>query len=244
MPRSLHIKKYLLNLPVLGAPIPGKPLILYIAAQEKSLGQLCTHENEKGKERALYYLSHTLVGAKLNYSSIEKMCLALMFAIQKLRHYMQAHILRVISKANPIKYILSRPILSGQLAKWAIILKQYDLVYVPQKAVKGQALADFSADHPIPDGWQLNDDLPGEDMFFVGILPPWKMYFDRAARHDGAGAGAGVVFVSLKNHIFTYSFVLSQLCYNNMAEYQALILSLQMAIEMEIKDLHIYGDSN
>ena len=36
------IKKYLTNPSVLGAPILGKPLILYIAAQENSLGALCT----------------------------------------------------------------------------------------------------------------------------------------------------------------------------------------------------------
>ena len=85
------IKRYLLNPPVLGAPIPGKPLVLYIAAQEKSLGALMVQENEKGKERTLYYLSRTFNGAELNYSSIEKMCLALFFAIDKLEHYMQAY---------------------------------------------------------------------------------------------------------------------------------------------------------
>ena len=35
-----RIKRYLLNPPVLGAHIPGKPLVLYIVAQEKSLGAL------------------------------------------------------------------------------------------------------------------------------------------------------------------------------------------------------------
>ncbi|TYK22205.1 uncharacterized protein E5676_scaffold333G00830 [Cucumis melo var. makuwa] len=61
-----NIKKYLLNSLVLGASIPGKPLILYIAAQERSLGVLLAQEKEKGKERALYYLSRTLVGAEVN----------------------------------------------------------------------------------------------------------------------------------------------------------------------------------
>ncbi|KAL2937526.1 Transposon Tf2-6 polyprotein [Bienertia sinuspersici] len=64
------IKKYLSSPPVLGAPIPGRPLILYISANEESLGALCAKENEDGKERALYYLSRTLVGAELNYSPI------------------------------------------------------------------------------------------------------------------------------------------------------------------------------
>jgi len=43
---------------------------------------------------------------------------------------------------------------------------------VPQKAIKGQALADFLANHPILDEWELNDDLPGEEVFVVDILPP------------------------------------------------------------------------
>ncbi|KAM1480740.1 hypothetical protein ACFX2I_027854 [Malus domestica] len=44
------IKKYLSSPPVLGAPVPGKPLILYIAAQESSVGALLAPENEAQKE--------------------------------------------------------------------------------------------------------------------------------------------------------------------------------------------------
>ncbi|CAL2256407.1 unnamed protein product [Prunus armeniaca] len=50
------IKKYLSSSPLLGAPIPGKPLILYIAAQKRSIGALLAQENESHKEQALYYL--------------------------------------------------------------------------------------------------------------------------------------------------------------------------------------------
>ncbi|KAM1674509.1 hypothetical protein ACFX2K_040569 [Malus domestica] len=44
------IKKYLSSPHVLGAPVPGKPLILYIAAQESSVGALLAQENESQKE--------------------------------------------------------------------------------------------------------------------------------------------------------------------------------------------------
>ncbi|KAM1164798.1 hypothetical protein ACFX2G_024746 [Malus domestica] len=44
------IKKYLSSPPVLGAPVPGKPLLLYIAAQESSVGALLAQENESQKE--------------------------------------------------------------------------------------------------------------------------------------------------------------------------------------------------
>ncbi|XP_074265756.1 uncharacterized protein LOC141588200 [Silene latifolia] len=203
------IKKYLASAPVLGAPIPGKPLVLYIAAQERSLGAMCAQEIEDRKERALYYLSRTLVGAELNYLPIEKICLALVFAVQKLRHYMQAHTIHVVSKADPIK--LSKAKLSPT------------------------SLRSSGAE------WEISDDLPGEEIFYVDVLPPWQMYFDGAARKDGAGAG--VVFVTPQNHLMPYVFTLTQLCTNNMAEYQALILGLQMAIEIGVRDMDIYGDS-
>ncbi|XP_074300412.1 uncharacterized protein LOC141631672 [Silene latifolia] len=226
---------------VFGAPIPGKSLVLYIAAQERSLGAMCAQEIEDRKEKALYYLSRTLVGAELNYLPIEKICLALVFAIQKLRHYMQAHTIHVVSKSRSNQVHTLKTSLSGRLAKWAMLLKQDDLVFVPQKAVKGQAIADFFADHPVPAEWEISDDLPGEEIFYVDVLPPWQMYFDGAARKDGAGAG--IVFVTPQKHLMPYSFTLTQLCTNNMAEYQALILGLQMAIEIGVRDMDIYGDS-
>jgi len=109
------IKKYLSNPLVLGALIPGKPLILYIVAQEQSLRALCLQKNEEEKQKALYYLHHTLVGAKFKYSPVEKICLSILFVVQKLRHYMQAYMVQVVSKADPIKYIRLRPVLSGRL---------------------------------------------------------------------------------------------------------------------------------
>ena len=94
------IKKYLLNPPILAAPIPGKPLILYTTALEESLGALLAQHNEEGKENALYYISRRLVGAEMRYSPIEKQYLALIFAVQKLRHYLLSHKITLISKTD------------------------------------------------------------------------------------------------------------------------------------------------
>ena len=92
------IKKYMANPPILGAPM------------EKTC---ITQENEENKERALYYLSRTLTRLELNYSPIEKTCLTLIFSTKKLRHYMQTYIVHLIAHADPVKYVLSKPALSG-----------------------------------------------------------------------------------------------------------------------------------
>ncbi|KAL0453745.1 UNVERIFIED_CONTAM: hypothetical protein Slati_1352600 [Sesamum latifolium] len=137
-------------------------------------------ENEEGKEKALYYLSRTLTENELKYSPVEKACLALFYAIKKLMHYFEAYSIRLISRADPVKFVMSRPILSGRLAKWSIMFNQYEIEYVPQKAIKGQALANFLADHPLLNG--RSDDFPDEDIFSVEILPVWIMFYD--GQHD------------------------------------------------------------
>jgi hypothetical protein len=78
------LKRYLVNSPVLAAPVKGRPIILYIATQPTSIGVLLAQHNDEGKEVACYYLSRTLVGAENNYSPIEKLCLALVFSLKKL----------------------------------------------------------------------------------------------------------------------------------------------------------------
>ncbi|XP_020082158.1 uncharacterized protein LOC109705785 [Ananas comosus] len=206
-----------MNPPVLAAPIHGKPLILYTAALDGSLGALLAQNNEEGKEQALYYLSRMLVGAENSYSPIEKHCLALIFAVKKLRHYMLEHKIYLVSRVDPLKFLMTRPVLIDRLAKWTFILLEFDITCKPQKAVKGQVLADFLAAHPVPDGSPLVYELPDEDVLLIEDEQPyWDMYFDGASSIQPA-----------------YS----------PTEYEALIAGLEIAIFMNIQRLHIYGDS-
>ena len=68
-----------------------------------------------------------------------------------MKHYFQSHVVRIISKANPIKYLKLKHVLNDRLAIWYLQFQQFEIVYVPQKTVKGQALADFLANHAILD---------------------------------------------------------------------------------------------
>ena len=59
-----QIKKALASPPVLVPPTPGKPLKLYIAAAEESIGCLLAQDVVDGTERAVYYLSRSLNDAE------------------------------------------------------------------------------------------------------------------------------------------------------------------------------------
>lgn len=53
----------------------------------------------------------------------------------------------VVSKINIIKYVLTYTLLTKRIGKWTLALTKLLLIYLPQKVVKGQVLADFITDH-------------------------------------------------------------------------------------------------
>ncbi|XXG42081.1 hypothetical protein AAC387_Pa01g2429 [Persea americana] len=207
------IKSYLTKPPVLAAPTTGKPFILYTRALNYSLGALLAQENDGGKETALYYLSRMLVGAEHHYSPVEKECLAVMFAVQKLRHYLLSN------------------------------------TALPQKAIKGQTLADFFEEHPLPKDSPLKDDLPDEPVYSVETSlsnASWDMYFDGATRTNEKEKlilGIGIIFVSPNKYMIPHAFSLLEPCSNNAAEFQALIVGLELALKSGITMLEAFGNS-
>ena len=109
----------------------------------------------------------------------------------------------LISRINYIKVLITKAgSLNARLAKWPILLSQFDIRYVPQKVIKGQALADFLAGHPLPKDSPLKDDLLDKPVYNVETSSSnasWDIYFDCATRTNEKGkliSGIGILFVS------------------------------------------------
>ncbi|KAK2970086.1 hypothetical protein RJ640_002579 [Escallonia rubra] len=200
------IKEYLTKPPVLMPPKIGRPLKLYVSAAESSLGSLLAQENDQGFEQAIYYFSRGLNVTKQKYTVVEKLCLTLYSTAVKLRHYMLPFDVLVIAQTYLIKYMLSRPVLRGKMGKWVLALIEYNLTYVPQKAMKGQALADFLANHPCNN--------PEDGVIYVGIAP-WRMAFDGSKTSQGAGAS--IMLISHDGNIHQFAFQIEKDCSNNQA---------------------------
>ena len=55
--------------------------------------------------------------------------------------------------------------------------------------------------------------------------------------------GVGVVLVSPQNYIILRAFSFNEPCSNNAAEYNTLLIGMQIADEIGVKSLEAYGDS-
>jgi len=73
-----------------------------------------------------------------------------------------------------------------------------------------------------------------------------QLFFDRASRTGPEGnviAGVGVVLISPHNYVIPHAFLLTEPCSNNVAKYNAFLIRMQLAEEIGVKNLKVYGDS-
>ncbi|XP_074288727.1 uncharacterized protein LOC141613884 [Silene latifolia] len=128
------------------------------------------------------------------------------------------------------------------MSRWTFMLAEFDLNYVPLKAVKGRAVADFLADNPIEedsvtDMWSF----PDENVVHVKD-EVWDIYFVGAS--SSMGYGVRILLISPKGEHVPISIKLDFLATNNAAEYEACLLGLHSAISLNIKMLLVQGDSS
>ncbi|CAN6440493.1 unnamed protein product [Victoria cruziana] len=126
------------------------------------------------------------------------------------------------------------------IAKWQVLLIQYDLEYISHKSIKGQAIADQVADFPLLEELKTDDSFPDETVFNIE-LPLWTMYFNSSK--STIGAGIRILIVSPEEKMIPFSLKLNFTYTHNMAEYEALTQGLKTLIHFKVSRVHIYGDS-
>ncbi|XP_074301444.1 uncharacterized protein LOC141632832 [Silene latifolia] len=178
------------------------------------------------------------VAALNRYTSFEKLALALVTASYKMRPYFESHTIHVITN-YPLKTIMRKPELSGRMTKWSVHLSGYDLQFEPRTAIKSQALADF-----VSDFCPATRREAGEGMLAItgnqdGEI--WTLYIDGAS--NARGAGVGLVLRSPKGDMIVQAIRCKFKATNNEAEYEALILGMQMASGLKVRNLRVYSDS-
>ncbi|XP_072058156.1 uncharacterized protein [Arachis hypogaea] len=88
------LKTTLSQLPILQKPLQGEDLFLYLSVIDWAISSaLVTERNNV--QHPVYFVSKTLQHAELNYPRIEKLALALIFSVRRLRPYFQSHVIHV-----------------------------------------------------------------------------------------------------------------------------------------------------
>jgi ribonuclease HI len=177
----------------------------------------------------VYSISEVLSDSKTRYFHIMKLSYTLLITSHKLSHYFQAHQIEAHTSST-LGEILNNKEASRKIAKWAIELSMYDIVYKPRTTIEIQALSDFVAE------WTETQTPPKERE-----LNYWTINFDGSLQLQGAEAG--ILVTSPKGESLKYVLQMHFPASNNTVEYEALLHSLRIATTLSIHRLKVLGDS-
>ena len=171
------------------------------------------------------------------YIMIERLCLALVWATRRLRHYVIEYSILLVSQLDPLRYMFERPALIGRLMRWLVLLTEFDIQYVTQKSVKGSVIVDHVASLPASDDRQIDDDFPDGQFVFVTNIAGWRLYFDSAANQSRFGIG--ILLISPQGDHIPISVRLTfsdhHRLMNNIFEYEACITGLKTALDLRVR---------
>ena len=117
------LKTALVNAPVLVTPDPNKRFIVHTDASMFGLGAVLSQIGEDGGEHPVAYLSRKLLPREVSYATIEKECLALVWALKKLTPYLYGRAFTLITDHNPLVWLNRVSGDNARLLRWSLALQ-------------------------------------------------------------------------------------------------------------------------
>ena len=222
-----NLKMFLLSPSLLSPSRPGEKLYLYLAVSQAAVSAALVRE-EDGSQRPVYFTSRAFREAEERYPKMEKLAFALVTVAQKLKLYFQAHTI-VVLMDKALRKAMNSPKAVGRMALWVVELSEFDIQYRPRTAIKGLVVVDFIVEFILMDGQG------------VEMILQWNIYMDGSSNKQAGGAG--VVLFSLEKDKIECMIQLEFHSTNNEAEYEALIIGIDLARATGAKNMVIHSDS-
>jgi len=131
------LKSKLVNAPILRAPSADLPFIVQTDACDKGIGAVLSQMID-GEEHPVAYASKKLLPREVNYSVIEKECLAIVWALKFFHHFLYGKEFKIQTDHKPLTW-LDRMYNSNQrLTRWNLALQEYKFTIEHRKGSEHQ----------------------------------------------------------------------------------------------------------
>lgn len=129
-----HCKTLLTNDPILQYPDFTKDFNLTTDASNFALGAVLS-QGPIGSDRPVAYASRTLNDSELNYSTIEKELLAIVWATKYFRAYLYGRKFKIITDHKPLQWLMNLKESNCRLTRWKLKLAEYDFTVIYKKGI-------------------------------------------------------------------------------------------------------------
>lgn len=122
-------KTLLTNDPILQYPDFNKEFILTTDASNLAIGAVLS-QGQIGSDKPISYASRTLNSSEINYSTIEKELLAIVWATKYFRPYLFGRKFKIVTDHKPLQWVMSLKEPNSRLTRWRLKLSEYNFTII------------------------------------------------------------------------------------------------------------------
>nr|GFA64690.1 reverse transcriptase domain-containing protein [Tanacetum cinerariifolium] len=180
------LKDKLTEASILIAPNWDQPFELMCDASDFAVGAVLGQRIEK-HFRPIHYASKTMNQAKANYTTNEKVMLAVVYAFEKFRSYLIMNKSIVYTDHSALNYLFSKKDAKARLLRWILLLQEFDF-----KVIDTPRAENYAADHlsclenlyeNVFDPKEINETFPLESLNKVAHKDPSTPWYAHLANY-------------------------------------------------------------
>jgi hypothetical protein len=123
-------KKKLVTTPILIFPDWGKEFHVHVDASSIDLGEVLSYPREGDIDHPISFSRRKLSTTTNNYTTKEQEGLAMVYVLQKFRHYLLGSHFKMYTDHFSLRYLVNKPMLGGRICRWLLLFQEYDFEVV------------------------------------------------------------------------------------------------------------------
>ncbi|MCO5584435.1 hypothetical protein L7F22_038362 [Adiantum nelumboides] len=181
--------------------------------------------------------------AKKDYTAVEHMVMALMFAIGKFRPYLLPKKFVILTLDKNFPLVLQHMDVSARMFKWLVCLQEFE--YTMRLESSTRASLNCLLTHECYEKkMKIKPMMVKVEEKVAKLGEVHSLYFEGAYKRKVDKATMGVVIYDEEGRkVFGKGLVLEDVHSNNATEYAALSLGLEWCLNLGIKHLNAFGDA-
>jgi hypothetical protein len=99
---------------------------VHVDASAIALGAILAQLGAGDLDNPIAFASRKLSKSKQNYNTIEREGLAMVYALQKFKHYLLGKHFKMFTDHSTLKYLVNKLVLGGRICRWLLLFQEFD----------------------------------------------------------------------------------------------------------------------
>jgi hypothetical protein len=120
------LKERMVTTPILVFPDWEKTFHVHVDASTIALGAILAQPGAGDLDHPIAFTRRKLSDSEQNYNTTEREGLAMVYALQKFRHYLLGKHFKMFTDHSALKYLVNKPVLGGRICRWLLLFQEFD----------------------------------------------------------------------------------------------------------------------